>query len=488
VAKTVALPLWLVVLLGALLAWALADRVLLPVVRRFFARREERFLEKLKKRFHLLVPAFKVARRRTLIERLVSDPQVLSAVDDYCREHGSAPEAVLRRVRDYAGEIVPSFHAFAYYYLGSLVGLTIARLLYRVRRVYADEAKLAGIAPTSSLVFLMNHRSNMDYVLLGYLTRAWAPPSFAVGEWAGFWPVRPLVKSMGAYFVRRGSRSTLYRRVLAAYIQMAVEGGQVQAVFLEGKLSRDGSLQEPKAGILDYILRRFDPGGERDVVFVPVGVNYDRVLEDRSLVPDQVPGANKKRGFAAAAVTLRFIGRNLLLMVRGGWHRLGYAVLHFGLPVSLRDYVRSRGIDFRALAPEARAPHIRGLARELLDSVGRTIPALPVSLVSAVLVENPGRIHREAELKGEVEGLIERLGEAGARVYLPRRSMDYAVEVGLRSLVLRHLVLRDGGSYRAAPGEMTLLRYYANSIAHLRLFSPSARKPEGKKVVEGGRP
>ena len=58
--------------------------------------------------------------------------------------------------------------------------------------------------------------------------------------------------------------------------------------------------------------------------------------------------------------------------------------------------------------------------------------------------------------------------EAGARVYLPRRSVDYAVEVGLRHLVLRHLVLRDGGSIRAAPGEMILLRYYANSIAHLR--------------------
>jgi glycerol-3-phosphate O-acyltransferase len=467
-AKTVALPLWLAVLLGALLAWALADRVLLPVARRFFRRREERFLEKLKKRFHLLVPAFKVARRRTLIERLVSDPQVLSAVDDTCREKGSAPASVLRTVRAYAEEIVPSFHAFAYYYFGSLVGLTIAWLFYRVRRVYADEAALAGIAPGSSLVFLMNHRSNMDYVLLGYLTRAWAPPSFAAGEWAGYWPVRPLVKAMGAYFVRRGSGNTLYRRVLAAYIQMSVEGGQVQAVYLEGKLSRDGRLQEPKAGILDYILRRFDPGGERDVVFVPVGVNYDRVLEDRSLVLDLVPGAKKKRGLAAKAVTLRFIGRTLLLMVRGGWHRLGYAVLHFGLPISLRDYIRSRGIDFRTLGPDVRASQVRGLAGELHDSVGRAVPALPVSLVSTVLVENPERLYRGAELKAEVEELIEQLREAGARVYLPRRSVDYAVEVGLRHLVLRHLVLRDGGSIRAAPGEMTLLRYYANSIVHLR--------------------
>jgi glycerol-3-phosphate O-acyltransferase len=466
-AKTVNLPLWLVVILSLLLAWALADRILVPVIRKFFVRREQRFLKKVKERFHLLVPAFKLARRRTLIERLVSDPQVLAAVDEYCRERGAAPETVMERVRIYAEEIIPEFHAFAYYYLGSLVGLLLARLIYRVRKTYADEAELARIRPDSSLVFLMNHRSNMDYVLLGYLTRTWAPPSFAVGEWAWFWPVRPLVKSVGAYFVRRGSQNTLYRRILAAYIRMAVEGGQVQAVYLEGKLSRDGMIQKPKVGILDYILRGFDPSGERDVVFIPVGVNYDRVIEDRSLVIDRMPGTKRKKGFAATATTLRFIGRNILLMIRGGWHRFGYAVLHFGRPISLREYVRSRGIDFRTLVPSIRSSQVLGLAEELLDSVGRAVPVLPVSLVSTVFTENPGKVFRRTELEARVVDLVDRLWAADARIYLPRQSVDYAIEVGLRSLVLRRIVLCDGDTYRAVLGDMPLLRYYANSIVHL---------------------
>jgi glycerol-3-phosphate O-acyltransferase len=466
-AKNIAIPLWLAILLAVLLAWALADRILLPVLKKFFASREERFLKRVRERLHILIPAFNVTRRRTLVERLVSDPRVLAAVDNYCRDHGATPKAVLKRIRIYAEEIVPEFHAFAYYYLGSLAGLLLARLLYRFRRSYADEADLAKIPPGSSLVFLMNHRSNMDYVLLGCLTQNWAPPSFAVGEWAGFWPLRPLVKSLGAYFVRRGSQSVLYRRVLAAYVQMAVESGQVQAVFMEGKLSRDGRLQEPKVGILDYILRRFDPAGERDVFFIPVGVNYDRVLEDRSLVIDQLPRAEKKKGLATAAVTLRFIGRNLLLMIRGGWHRLGYAVLRFGRPISLRETVHSRGIDFRTLAPELRASRVSELARELLESVGRAIPVLPVSLVSTVFSQNPGRIYSGPELRAEVEGLIRRLRKAGAYVHLPRQSVDYAVEVGLRSLVLRHVVRKDGDTYRGELGETTLLKYYANSISHL---------------------
>lgn len=468
-AKTIDIPVWLAVLLAALLLWDLADRILLPLLRKFLSRREERFLERIKARFHLLIPAFKIVRRRTVVERLVSDPQVLAAVDQYSLDKGIPAEAALKTVRKYAGEIVPEFHALVYYYFGSVAALLIVRLLYRFRRSYADKAELAGIPTGSSLIFLMNHRSNMDYILLGYLTRTWAPPSFAAGEWAGFWPLRPLIKSMGAFFVRRGYQSALYRSVLAAYVKMAIEGGQVQAIYMEGRLSRDGRLQEPRLGILEYILRGFDPGGERDVVFIPVGVNYDRVLEDRSLVLDQSAGSRrtKKKGLAAAAVALRFIGHNIWLMVRGGWHRFGFAAARLGRPVSLREVLRSRGIDFGELAPEDRGRWVRDLAAELMGRVGRVVPATPVSLVSAVLVRDPGRAFSGPELRAEVRGLIGRLREAEAYVYLPRESADLAVELGLRSLARRHLVRWEEGSYRANPGETILLKYYANSIAHL---------------------
>jgi glycerol-3-phosphate O-acyltransferase len=466
-AKTVTLPLWLILLLGVILVWAVADRIIVPFAKRLFSRWEEQFLEKVKARFHLLIPAFKVTRRRTLIERLVSDPRVLAAADAHCRETGLSPEVVLRRVRGYAEEIIPGFHAFAYYYLGSLIGLSFARLLYRVRRVHADEAELARIPPASSLVFLMNHRSHVDSILLGFLTLTWAAPSFAVGEWAMSWPLRPLIRALGGYLVRRGSGNPLYRKVLAAYVQMAVDGGQVQAVYLEGKLTLDGSLQPPRTGILEYIVRGFDPEGERDVVFVPVGVNYDRVLEDRTLVLGQVPGSKRKRGLAAWRTTLRFIGHNLLLMLRGGWHRFGYAVVSFGRPVSLKEYVRSHGIDFRSFGQEARGPHVCRFGKELLEAVGRVIPVLPVSLVSKVFAEAPERTFGQSFLKQEVEKRIERFRAAGALVYLPRRSVDYTLEVGLRTLLLRHLVIEDGAAYKVAPGELPLIRYYANSVAHL---------------------
>jgi glycerol-3-phosphate O-acyltransferase len=465
-AKMIALPLWLVLVAGAVIAWALFDRVLLPGFRWLILRREEIFVSKINKRLNLQLPAFKLTRRQVLIDRLLSDPAVLKALDEFCQENKVPPEAARKKVESYAKEIVPSFHAYLYFRLGNFLGKSLARVLYRVRIGYSDEENLAKVSPQSSVVFLMNHRSNMDYILLGYLTLSQAAISFAVGEWARVWPIRPLVKALGAYFVRRGSADTLYRRVLASYVQMAAAGGLVQAIFLEGGLSRDGKLHDPRIGLLDYLLRSFDPEGERDLVFIPAGINYDRVLEDRTLLQEQAP-VEKKSGTKAALTTLGFVFHNLWLMVRGGWHRFGYAAVNFGTPVSMRTYAKTNQVDYRKQDRTSRIASVTLLAGELLSEVGKVIPVLPVSLVSYVLTKYPHKRLADSEIKAQVGDLVRELKGNGAHVYIPRRDLDYFITVGLRMLTLRHLALEENNTYRAAPEEIRTLQYYANTISHL---------------------
>lgn len=109
----------------------------------------------------------------------------------------------------------------------------------------------------------------MDYVLVAFLAMERTTLSYAVGEWARIWPLESLIKAMGAFFVRHKSGNPLYRLVLERYINMATREGVCQAVFLEGGLSKDGRLREPKFGLIDYMLRSYDPAGDRDVVFIP---------------------------------------------------------------------------------------------------------------------------------------------------------------------------------------------------------------------------
>ena len=170
-------------------------------------------------------------------------------------------EVAMAEVQRYAREIVPTFNAYIYFRIGYALARAVAQLFYRVRLGFADDETLAGVAPGTTVVFVMNHRSNMDYVLVAFLAAERTALSYAVGEWARIWPLQQLIRSMGAYFVRRNSNSPIYRRVLERYVHMATEAGVAQAMYPEGGLSRDGRLREPKLGLYDYMLKSFDPAG-----------------------------------------------------------------------------------------------------------------------------------------------------------------------------------------------------------------------------------
>ncbi|HEU4560770.1 MAG TPA: 1-acyl-sn-glycerol-3-phosphate acyltransferase [Longimicrobium sp.] len=465
--SSISVPLWLFVLLAVLAAWAALDRLMVPSLRWFVRTRTNRVIEEINTRLPIEIPSFNLTRRQVLIDRLVYDPRVLEAAEAWARENNTPREVAMDRVGRYAREIVPAFNAYLYFRLGIWLARRVARLLYRVRLGYSDEAGLARIARGSTVVFVMNHRSNMDYVLVGYLSSTRAALSYAVGEWARVWPLQALIRSMGAYFVRRNSGNELYRRVLERYVGMATAAGVTQAVYPEGGLSRDGRLRRPKLGLLDYILRGFDPHGERDLVFIPVGINYDRTLEDRTLLLDLEPVHPRPKRTAALGTTLRFVGRNVWQMARSRWHRFGYACVNFGTPVSMRAWCAERGVDFRRMAKDERFAAVEALGGELMGAVGSVIPVVPVPLVASVFARDPAAALDELAIKGRVHELLGELEQAGAHVYVPRRDLDYAVTVGLRTLAIRHLVREEDGLYRANPQELRVLAYYANSIAHL---------------------
>jgi glycerol-3-phosphate O-acyltransferase len=464
--QLVSLPLWLVLLLAALAAWSVADRVLIPGVRWVLRRRINRAIAEVNARLRIRLQPFKLTKRQVLLDRLIYDPQVMAAVEERARESGEPREVVFARVQRSAQEIVPAFNAYVYFRLGYRLARAVARRLYRVRLGSSDEAALAAVPEDATVIFVMNHRSNMDYVLVSYLVAERAALSYAVGEWARIWPLAQLIRSMGAYFVRRASGEPLYRRVLERYVAMATAAGVTQAVFPEGGLSRDGALRAPKLGLLDYMLRDLDPAAGRDVVFVPVALNYDRVLEHRTLLLDLLP-REERRPAPAAATTLRFLGRNLALMARSEWHRFGYACVNFGRPVSAREFFHGRGLAPRTAARDERFAAVAELAERLMAEIGRAVPVVPVPLVAAVFLAAEGEALSELEVKARFLDRLRRLEEAGARVYIPRRDQDYAAAVGLRMLRLRRLVLEEEGLLRARPEERRLLAYYANSIRHL---------------------
>ena len=466
-AQTISIPLWLFVAISLLAALALIFGAFVPGARWYFRRKVRGVLDEVSVRLKIDIPAFKLTRRGALIDRLMNDPRVLGAAQAQAATSGRPLADVMSQVNRDAREIVPAFNAYMYFRIGYWLSKTFARLVYRVRLGYTDAESLTAINPKSTVVFVMNHRSNMDYILVSFLAAERVALSYAVGEWARIWPLQGLIRAMGAYFVRRNSGDPLYRMVLQRYVQMATEGGVPQAMYPEGGLTIDGHLREPKLGLLDYMLKGFNPDGERDLVFIPVGINYDRVIEDRTLLR-QLDVKPARSGLARTlAITGAYLTRQFVFTLTGRRYRYGYACVNFGKPVSMRAHVHTTGLDFRVLDDAARRDAVAVVGRTLMQCIGRIVPVLPVPLVASVFTAQPQRAFSELELKADVVALIGRVEALGAHVYVPRTDGDYALTVGLRMLTLRHLVEERDGLFSANPAELKVLAYYANSIAHL---------------------
>jgi glycerol-3-phosphate O-acyltransferase len=445
--QSVAVPLWLLILILLFAAVTFASHFLFPSVRWFFRKRMERGVARLNQRLARPIQPFKMAERHDTIERLIYHPSVTEAVVEHARRE-NVPEAVaFQQARKFAREIVPSFSATMYFTVGTRLAKWISRAMYRIRLGAQDRDVLDRIDPEAAVVFVMNHRSNMDYVLVTYLVARASALSYAVGEWARVWPLSPMIRAMGAYFIRRQDRGRLYRRVLARYVQMATEGGVTQAFFPEGGLSLDGRLAAPKLGILSYIIEGYQPG-QRDVVFVPVGLNYDRVLEDRFLIRAGETGERRFRpplGAVAGGVA-----HHLWLWITRRYEGFGTAAVRFGEPLSLSEFLL--GVE---------GPPVEAVGEEIMTRLARVVPVLAVPLCARAL--ESGATTR-AGLEARMEAM---LGELCARgVHVQRGGAGPMTERALAEFLRRGVVVREGEDLRVVAGQESLVRYYANTVAH----------------------
>lgn len=459
--ETVAIPVWAILLIGLFAALSVLERVIGPSVRWFFRKRAERVVGELNKRLARPIQPFKLARRTDMIQRLKYDPEIAEAIQQYAQEEAVREDVAFEQVERYAREIVPSFSASAYFGFGTRMSKWVSKAIYRVRLGEFNQDALAAIDGDATVVFVMNHRSNMDYLLVTWLAAESSALSYAVGEWARVWPLSSLIRSMGAFFIRRKSRNPLYRKVLARYVQMATANGVTQAVFPEGGLSLDGKIAEPKLGFLNYIVSAYMPDG-RDVVFVPVALNYDRVLEDRVLIKAQATGTRRFRG--SVPKTLRFALRQFGKWFRGRFYKFGYAAVSFGAPLSLTEFKDAHPTDTT-----------QALGDALQTRISNIVPILPVALISAILEDNERTMSR-AELTTAVEAHHRALTGTRTHFHVPRGDLTYAVETGLRMLLLRRLVTETPDGITIRDCERPVIAFYANSIRHLLTAGVSARR------------
>ena len=457
---------WLLLAVAALLTAGLTlwlVRRTREAIRNWFRRQVLRSVH----RFRVRVERYKLVSRRAVRQELLHDPRVDDAMRAHCTERGMAAPEARARVERYVDEIVPFFNVLSYYRFGYNLARALINLLYRPAIVYEDRAALNAIPRGDVVVYLMNHRSNADYVVVAYVLAEGVSISYAVGEWARTWPLEYVFKSFGSYFIRRRFREPLYHVVLERYVQLITRNGITQGIFLEGGLSRDGRLRPAKIGLLDYILRTLrDPAFTRDIHLVPVGLNYDRVLEDRVLTAELDPGAERPGRARQLMAASQYLTWNLGRLVTGRLRRYGRVAVTFGTPVSARAWSAARP-GVLDLPKDKRLPEVQRLADDLLARIAAVIPVTPVPLVAAALLSFGESVVRRKRLLERLVEYRDHLLSHGARLVHPERAAALVLERAWRTLRMRKLAVSEGDDLVVLPSQRPLLEYYANSIRHL---------------------
>jgi glycerol-3-phosphate O-acyltransferase len=262
--------------------------------------------------------------------------------------------------------------------------------------------------------------------------------------------------------------------VLERYVQLITEKGVTQGIFPEGGLTRDGALQRAKVGLLDYMIGvARDPKCRARMYVVPVAINYDRVLEDRSLLRElETKSGTMKRPSRLHQIyeVARYLWWNALRIVSRRWQRYGRAAVVIGEPVPLDAWLSdldTRGVRLFEIDRASRLGHVQSFADQLMRKIGTLVPVTPVSLACAALETFPSDYVGEPRLLERMDELRQVLLERRAHVIRRDMGISEVFARAYRMLRMRRIIAHQGAGYVVLPKGRALVRFYANSIRHL---------------------
>ncbi len=324
------------------------------------------------------------------------------------------------------------------------------------------------------LILVPCHKSHIDYLILSYILyhNNMPCPHVAAGKNLSFWPMGPLFRRVGAFFIRRSFRgAALYSRVFSEYIHKLLEEGFNIEFFIEGTRSRTGKLILPKLGFLSMLLEAFKNGACEDMIFVPIYIGYDRVLEESAYIHELGGGQKEPENLFQVVKARRFLKK-----------RYGKIYIRFNEPLSLRQLLENQGLNSLEWRPKDKNTFCRNLGFRIINAINKAAVVTAHGLsASAILNTNKARFNLD-HIKSIIQLYLNHLGTE--QVQLADTlvlDQEHAIENALESYVQRKFIepipTEKGETvaeieYRVNESERSSLEYYKNNC--ISFFVPAA--------------
>jgi glycerol-3-phosphate O-acyltransferase len=352
-------------------------------------------------------PGVKSARQ--LRQEILTDPRTVAAIREVSDETSRDIATLQREAGDALKSIAADFNLFVIKGFSALLSAIFSQIYDGLDVDEEGIDRLRRLARDRRVVLVPSHKSHIDYLVLSYVfyQRGLIPPHIAAGDNLSFWPIGPLFRRAGAFFLRRSfSDDPLYGRIFNAYIVKLLEEGFFVEFFIEGTRSRTGKLNPPKYGMLTMLLNAHRVGGVEDLVFVPVSVGYENIIEG-SDYRKELQGAEKKSESFTGLIKTSQVLRS----------RYGRVHVEVGDAIDAASYLAEHHPDgTEALPKEDLDRTVRRLAYRVIHSINSVTTVTPSALAALILLNNPARGMDRDTLAREAGFVLAFLQEQSARM------------------------------------------------------------------------
>ena len=386
-------------------------------------RLDQELSERLELEQRLIVgPGIKSARQ--IREEILADPRTVEAIREVTVETGADYAAEVKRSGDLLKKMSADFRMIVVKLFASLLSAVFSQIYDGLDVDEEGVERVRETARTKRVVLVPSHKSHIDYLVLSYVfyNSGLIPPHIAAGDNLSFWPLGPIFRRSGAFFLRRSFKGDpLYPKIFNAYLVKLLEEGFFLEFFIEGTRSRTGKLNPPKYGMLNMLFDAHRFGGVDNLAFVPVSVGYENVIESSSYRAE-LEGGEKRSESIAGLIRSSQILRS----------RYGRVYVEFGEPIDAKDFVAEYHPDgARDLERAELDRTVRRLAYRIIHRINDVTTVTPSAMAALVALNNPAKAIDTETLTREIGFMLSFLRARNARF---SGSLERALEARFASI------------------------------------------------------
>jgi len=336
-----------------------------------------------------------IKSQQEMMEKVLYHRNVLDVIQEEITEKGSSEKSLRKKAYSYFREIAADFSIIYIRFFKATNDYLFKKLFDDIHFDLEDFRRLREASSQGPIILVPSHKSHMDYIIISSLFyhNKMIPPHIFAGSNLTFFPMGKIFRRSGAFFVRRTFKGlNLYAVVLKQYLKTLVNEGYTIEFFIEGTRSRTGKIIQPKMGVLKYLIEAIDEGYNKDLVFAPLTVNYDRVLEENSYLKE-VKGKEKKKESTSGFIKSRKLIKR----------KYGSVYMGFNEPFSLNE-IREQ------LTKEKKITNMDDLTVELgyyiVQKINESVVATPFAVTTAALLNTTERGFTRGIIRERLEMLL----------------------------------------------------------------------------------